>query len=144
MTNRQIWGFDMEETLYIKRGRRYQVWGNVCHATDVMKAGSFRLTHCIKEGHTRYTSAVTPDTAAFLAACSVAQNAMEEAILEKAKSAPGSSTVLWTAEQKRLIQQFRDDMAATGALVPDYWKNSTAYEIAQAGIDAVRASVNLS
>ena len=134
----------MEETLYIKKGRRYHVWGNVSYTFDVMKAGSFRLTHCIKEGHIRYTSAVTPDTAAFLAACSVAQHAMEEAILEKAKSTPDSSTVLWTAEQKKLIQQFRDDMAATGALIPTYWSSSTAYEIAQAGIDAVRASVNLS
>jgi hypothetical protein len=35
-------------------------------------------------------------------------------------------------------------MAATGALIPAYWSSSTAYEIAQAGIDAVRASVNLS
>jgi hypothetical protein len=134
----------MEETLYSKQGRRYYVWGNASYETDVMKAGSFRLTHCIKEGHTRYTSAVTPDTAAFLAACSVAQHAMEEAILEKAKSTPDCSTVLWTAEQKRLLQQFRDDMAATGTLIPAYWTSSTAYEIAQAGIDAVRASVNLS
>ena len=135
----------MEETLYIKKGRRYHVWGNVSYTFDVMKAGSFRLTHCIKEGHIRYTSAVTPDTAAFLAACSVAQHAMEEAILEKARSTPKTSiAVLWTGEQKKLIQQFKEDMAATGALIPDYWTNSTAYEIAQAGIDAVRASVNLS
>jgi hypothetical protein len=134
----------MEETLYIKKGKRYHVWGNASYETDIMKAGSFRLTHCIKEGHTRYTSAVTPDTAAFLAACSVAQHAMEEAIFEKAKGTLDYSTVLWTAEQKKLIKQFRDDMAATGAMMPYYWQSSTAYEIAQAGIDAVRASVNLS
>lgn len=133
---------DQIETLYIKKGRRYYPWGNQSFANDVMKAGTFLLTHCPEDGHYRYTHDVTPDTAAFLAAASVAQWEMEQAILERAKSKPQSAPVPWTEEQLKLIEQFRNDMAATGALIPGYWMDSTAYEIAQAGIKAVEEVAN--
>jgi len=125
------------ETLYIKKGRRYYPWGNQSFANDVMKVGTFRLTYCPENGHYRYTQNVTPDTATFLAAASVAQWAMEQAILERAKSKPQPAPVPWTEKQLKLIEQFRSDMAATGALIPNYWMDSTAYEIAYAGIKAV-------
>lgn len=127
---------EQTETLYIKKGRRYFPWGNHSFANDIMKAGTFRLTYCPEDGHYRYTYDVTPDTASFLAAACIAQWSMEQAILEKAKSAPKPQPE-WTEEQKKLIEKFRDDMAKTGALIPEYWTSSTAYEIAQAGIKAV-------
>jgi len=131
------------ETLYIKKGRRYYPWGNESFANDVMRVGTFRLTYCPKNGHYRYTQDVTPDTAAFLAAASIAQWAMEQAILESAKSKPQSSSVPWTEKQVKLIEKFRSDMAAAGAFIPSYWTNSTAYEIAQAGIKAVEEVAKL-
>lgn len=124
-----------EETLYVKKGRRYVPWGHHGHE-DVMLAGAHRLTYCPEDGHRRYRHDVTPDTAAFLAACNIAQYAMEQAIAEKAKAAPQRSNT-YTPEQKRIIEKFRNDMAEAGALVPDYWTGNSAYEIARAGIEAV-------
>ena len=66
---------------------------------------------------------------------------MEEALIDRAKAVPSKGSVPWTQEQKDLIQKFRDDMAATGALMPDYWTHETAYEIVQAGIDALKKSL---
>jgi hypothetical protein len=126
--------------LYEKKGRRYHYWGNTeSHkymGEDVMQAGQFRLVYCPTNGERRYIYDVTPDTAAFLAAAQIAQVAMENAIREKAKAAP-STDRLYTLAQQALIKKFRDDMAATGALVPSYWTHGTASEIANAGIEAV-------
>jgi len=132
-------------TLYVKKGRRYQPWGHLeknWHH-DPMPIGTFRLVHCFAPGHYRTRSDVTPDTAAFLAAAELAAVAMEEAMRERAKAVPQPSETPNTAEQRRLIEQFRQDMAATGALVPSYWTHASAREIAQAGIDAVRKAQEL-
>ena len=129
-------------TLYVKKGRRYIPWGHLeqdWHRDgDPMQAGTFRLVHCPAPGHYRTTHDVTPDTAAFLAAAELAAVAMEETMRERAKAVPQPSNTPYTAEQRRLIEQFRQDMAAIGALVPSYWTHASAREIAQAGIDAVR------
>jgi hypothetical protein len=127
------------ETLYIKKGRRYFPWGNEqsWHGEDIMRVGSFRLVYCPKEGHRRHTSYVTPDTASFLAAGAIAAYAMEEAMRARAVSTPQAPSQPWTEEQKRIIEKFKLEMAATGALIPEYWNQATAGEIAQAGIDAV-------
>lgn len=111
-------------------------WGHHGHE-DVMLAGAHRLTYCPEDGHRRYTHDVTPDTAAFLAACNIAQYAMEQAIAEKAKAAPQRSNT-YTLEQQKIIEKFRNDMAEAGALVPDYWTGNSAYEIARAAVEAVR------
>ena len=127
-------------TLYVKRGHRYQPWGNLEERwyDDPMQAGTFRLVHCPAPGHYRTTHDVTPDTAAFLAAAELAAVAMEKAMQERAVASPQLSSKHCTARQRRLIEQFRQDMAATGALVPSYWTHASARAIAQAGIDAVR------
>ena len=129
-------------TLYVKRGRRYIPWGHLeqdWHRDgDLMPIGTFRLVHCPAPGHYRTTHDVTPDTAAFLAAAEIAAAAMEQAMRERAVAVPQLGNTPYTAEQRRLIEQFRQDMAATGALVPSYWTSSSAYEIARAGIQAVR------
>lgn len=127
--------------LYTKQGRRYVLFGNFCYWNrhgDIMRAGEFRLTHCVGDGSTRYVYNVTPDSAAFLAACSIAQVAMEKAMGEAAISKPEPMT--YTAKQHEIIERFRQEMAATGSLVPACWRNSSAAEIAAAGIAAVRAA----
>lgn len=128
----------MQETLFIKQGRRYKPWGIADYSTDVMKAGQYRLTYCPEDGHHRYYYDVTPDTAPLLAAYATAHYAMEEVILEKAKYRPSSSEP-YTAEQLAIIKEFQQKMAATGALMPHYWMDNTAYDIAKAGADALKA-----
>lgn len=130
------------ETLYVKKGRRYVPWGTSIdrwsHDNDIMRVGAFRLTYCPEEGCRRYLYKVKPDTAAFLAAAQVAQHAMEEAMLQKAIAQPSADPALYTEEQYALIQEFRQRMYQLGGLVPSYWVHGTAYEIAQAGINAVK------
>lgn len=128
---------DLNETLYVKRGRRYTPWGHASYSADVMRVGTYRLVYCPESGHRRYTTEVTPQSAARVAALADAQFVMEQAIFERAKARPSTGPKPNTPAQQRLIQEFRDDMAATGALVPDYWTHGTAYEIAKAGVDAL-------
>lgn len=129
-------------TLYTRHGHRYQPWGNLeerwYDGGDLMPTGTFRLVHCVASGHYRTTHNVTPDTAAFLAAAELAAVAMEEAMRQRAVALPQPGNKPYTGKQRRLIERFRQDMAATGALVPAYWTHASAREIAQAGIDAVR------
>lgn len=130
------------ETLYVKKGRRYVPWGTTVdrynHDNDVMRVGQCRLTYCPEQGHKRYVYDVTPDTAAFIAAAQIAQHAMEEAILQKTIAQPSADPVPYTEEQYALIHEFRQRMSQLGGLVPSYWVHGTAYEIAKAGIDAVK------
>ena len=131
--------------LFVKKGRRYVPWGNANswydHDHDLMEAGSFRLVHCINTGHHRTYMAIEPDYAAFLAAASVARVAMEKAMEEAAKGKPCSQNEPYTEEQQKLIQDFRDAMAKTGALVPTFWNNGSASEIASAGVMAVKKAM---
>jgi len=126
--------------LYEKKGRRYHYWGNTesyaYMGEDSMRAGQYRLTYCPTNGERRSTCNITPDNASFVAAAMKAQVAMEKAMQEKAKAAP-STAMVYTEEQQAIIQKFRDDMAATGALVPHFWTHRTAFEIVTAGIDAL-------
>lgn len=127
--------------LYIKRGRRYIPWGNGTDWDsdhDAMEIGSFRLIHCPDPGHYRTRHDVTPDTAGWAAAAMIAQQAMEDAMRERAIAQP--QVQQYSKRQMELIEQFRRDMADAGGLVPSYWSHGTAFEIAQAGVDAVRRS----
>jgi len=126
-------------TLYTKQGRRYVVWGHAEHYDhDMMRAGQWRLTYCPEDGMRRYRSDERPDTASFLAACELAQHAMEEAIRQRAIARPSADVTPYTRKQLQIIERFRQDMAAAGAMTPTMWQHETAREIAQAGIDAVR------
>lgn len=132
----------MTEQLYVKRGRRYLPWGNAedwDREKDVMKIGTFRLIHCPEPGHYRYRYDVTPDSAAWVAAAMVAENAMQKAIVDASIARPSShGSHPYTPEQQRIIEQFRIDMAAAGGLVPSYWTHNSPIEIAEAGINAVK------
>jgi len=129
-------------TIYFKQGRRYVPYGNVSDwrypDIDLMQAGEFRLIHCVSDGSTRYIYNVNPDHAAFLAAASIAQVAMEQAIGEAAKSKP--ELMAYTPRQREILERFRQEMIEAGGLLPIYWRNNSASEIAAAGIAAVRAA----
>ena len=129
------------EVLYIKKGKRYHVWGNaLTHGErfdrDPIKVGTVRLAYCPSPGHLRYSYDVQPDHAAFLAAAEIARFAMEEAIAKAARSKP-VSTRAYTKQQEEIIERFRQEMAETGGFLPDYWHSGSPSEIAQAGVDAV-------
>jgi hypothetical protein len=129
----------MTHQLYIKRGRRYIPWGNGTDWSadhDAMEIGGFRLIHCPEPGHYRTRHDVTADTAGWVAAAMIAQDAMERAMQERAIAQP--QTQQYTKRQMELIEQFRRDMAAAGGLVPSYWSHGAPHEIAQAGVDAVQ------
>ena len=126
--------------LFTRKGRRYLPWGNALpwHEHDIQPVGTSRLITVTSDGWTRHTHDIDPDHAAFLAAASIAQSAMEQAINQAAIATPRLPTT-YTPEQLRLVEQFRQDMAKAGALVPPFWTHSSARDIAAAAIEAVRA-----
>jgi hypothetical protein len=71
------------EPLYRKVGRKYvpayslSEWS---YDKDMMPVGSFRLVHAYSDGGRRYAYEVTPDTAGWVAAATLAVHAMTEAI----------------------------------------------------------------
>lgn len=125
--------------LFQKIGRRYVPWGNDQQwGSDVMKSGECRITFCAGNGERRFTYGVTPDTAGFVAAAEVARVAMEQAMQAAAIGKPRGQLTMYTKRQREIIEQFRADMAAAGGLIPTWWEVSSARDIAQAGVDAVR------
>ncbi len=132
----------MSETLYRKVGRRYEpvsrTWPN--DYRDNLAVGTFRLTYCYRDGGRMYEYNVTPDTAGFVAAAMIAREALEKAICDAVIAKPSLPTTRpYTPKQKRIIEQFRQDMAAAGGLVPNWWTAKSAYEIATAVIETVRS-----
>ena len=125
-------------SLYTKQGRRYIPYGTAeAYSADLMSAGTCRMTYCYTDGSTRYSYEVKPDTASFVAACELASEAMERAINERSRPTPSAPTP-YTKRQREIIDQFARDMTAAGGLMPGWWTHSSAREIAQAGINAVR------
>jgi hypothetical protein len=127
-------------TLYRKEGRRYVVLGHAERYDygDVMKPGTWRLSYCYADGGRRYTYAVKPDTASFVAACELAGEAMEQAIRATIDAHPAPGERPYTREQQEILDKFRSDMTAAGGFLPHWWEYSSARDIAQAGIDAVK------
>jgi hypothetical protein len=124
------------EPRYKKVGKRYvpvgAAWYEDCH--DSMQAGTFRLTYAYKDGGKRYEYDVTPATAPTAAAMLIAKVAIEQAIVEASKMRP-SSPVPYTKKQLEIIEKFRQDM---GGMMPTWWTENSAYEIADAAIEAVK------
>jgi len=125
--------------LYHKVGRKYVVYGRAdAWDADVMRAGQWRMTYCYADGGRRYSYDVTPDTASFAAACELSAAAMEAAINDAAIAHPQEPAVPYTLRQRSAIERARVDLAAVGLLTPIRWNGSSARDIAQAGIDAVK------
>ena len=74
------------------------------------------------------------NSAGFVAAATVAREAMEAAIRQAATYRP-TSQKKFTKRQLELIEQFKRDM---GMSYPLWWQESSADDIVRAGIDAVR------
>ena len=134
----------MSEALYRKvmRGKRvtYELAYNSSDwANDLMKPGQFRLVHAYSDGGRRYEYDVTPDTAGFVAAASIARKAMENAICEAARCVPNESkTRSYLKNELAIINKYRDEMHAIGSDLPSYWVFTGAHEISEAAIQAVR------
>lgn len=126
--------------LYVKVGRRYVPWANELDQFDAdrMRVGQWRMTYCYADAAGRYRYDVTPDKASFAAACELAYGAMCEAMQKRAEAHAQTGPEEYTKKQLQIIERFRGEMIATGALVPLWWTYGTNYEIAQAGIDAVK------
>jgi hypothetical protein len=97
-----------------------------------MPVGTFRLTYAYTNGGRRYEYDVKPDTASVTAAMMVARRAMEEAI--KAESEMYPEPKIYTKKQLKIMKKFREDM---GGFYPQWWCESSYYDISQAAIDAV-------
>ena len=128
----------MIDILYRKRGRRYfaveshRPWGS-----DVMKPGQVRLEACTANGERSYQYGIEPDRAAWHAAALLARAAMEHAIRDASIARPEGTTPL-TDAQRAIVERFRSDMAAAGALPPNWWQHATPLQIAEAAIKAVQ------
>lgn len=125
-------------TLYVKRGRRYEVFGNA-EQFDLMRAGQWRLTYCYRDGGRRFAYDVRPDSAGFVAAAQLAAVAMEEAITKAAAGTPDHASHEYTPAQLAALEKARADLMAAGLTLPTWWRMGSAHEIAQAVVDAVRS-----
>ena len=126
-------------TLYEKRGRKYvPVQDRWDDGRDCMKVGQFRLTYCYSEGGRRYEYEVTPATASFVAAATVAREAMEDAIRQRVISKEHIKNVPYTKKQLAILKRFRKEMSDAGGLLPHWWQHTSAYELSEAAIKAVQ------
>lgn len=110
---------------------------NDYHLVDVMQVNTFRLVHAYGEGGRRYHYDVTPDTAAFVAAASIAEEAMVKAMLDASKVQPAHTLEKYTEKQLAAINQARDIMQAAGVFIT-HWQYPGMHDIVRAGIDAVK------
>lgn len=132
------------EPLYLKEGRRYIPTYSLAHWNfdgDLMPVGSFRLVHAYIDGGRRYSYEVTPDTAAWVAAATLAVHAMTEAI-HKANRCTIAGGTPWTKKQQAAIKQANAILEAAGIWSGRGWTTAQAYHVAQAGIDAVKQWAN--
>ena len=102
-----------------------------------MKVNTFRLVHAYGEGGRRYHYDVTPDTAAFVAAASIAEEAMVKAMLEASKVQPAQSLEKYTIKQLEAISKARDIMESAGCFV-SHWQYAGVHDIVRYGIEAVK------
>ena len=132
------------EILYRKEGRRYiptyslAAWN---YDGDLMPVGSFRLVHAYSDGGRRYEYNVTPDTAGWVAAATLAVHAMTEAI-HKANQLTIASGTPWTKKQQAAIAQANAILESAGIWSGRGWTTAAAHDVAKAGIDAVRQWAN--
>jgi hypothetical protein len=132
------------ETIFRKVGRKYvpayslSEWS---YDKDMMPVGSFRLVHAYSDGGRRYAYEVTPDTAGWVAAATLAVHAMTEAI-HKANQLTIASGTPWTKKQQAAIAQANSILEAAGIWSGRGWTTAAAHDVAKAGIDAVRQWAN--
>lgn len=127
------------ETWFRKVGRKYvPIVEAEKYDHITMPANGVTLTYR-QDGLTQWEYKVRPDNAGFMAAAMVARTAMEAAINEAATYKPQASMRPYTKRQLALIEQFKADM---GMRYLAWWEQTSARDIAQAGIDAVSGGGN--
>ena len=125
--------------MYVKRGRRYVPARTVIDDYVMsIPVGSFVLIHAYTEGGRMYQYDIKPDAAAFVAASTIAKQAMVDVMRSSAPATPKPKSRTYSPQELAIINKFRADMAAIGSLLPDWWEYTTTECIAQAGIDAVK------
>jgi hypothetical protein len=124
------------ETLYKKIGRKY-VPVRVEFDRDTLAAGCFRLHYAYENGAGMYFYDVKPDTAGFVAAAMIAHKAMEQAISDASKPRAMDPTP-YTKKQTEIIERYRKEIMEAGGMFPTWWQHASTWDIAEAGIDAVR------
>lgn len=123
-------------TLYEKRGRKYAPV-QIDYDRDSLKCGQFRLHYAYEDGAGMFFYDVTPDTSGFVAAAMIAHKAIEQAIQDAATAKPRGPTP-YTKKQLAIIERYRAEMVEAGGLLPEWWQHTSTWDIAKAGIDAVR------
>jgi hypothetical protein len=126
------------EMLYRKVGRRYAPFGTIhdAYERDFLRAEGFQLRWTNTNGE-RCGYVVAPSTAAFEAAAMIAREAMIAAMVEASKSIP-QGVENFTAKQRAVLSQCHALMEVAGVLLPSHWQRASLYDIADAGIEAVR------
>jgi hypothetical protein len=133
---------DAMETLYKKVGRKYIPVGtaNRLHDyyDDFLKAGQWRMEYCPRDGRGRFWYRVSPDCASWSAAAMLAEDAMIEAINKAGTAKLHGGSIPLTKKQQDAVAKATEILKEVGLLRPLWWEHSSAYDIAQAGIDAVK------
>ena len=132
------------ETLYSKEGAPLRACIQPAHWNydgDMMPVGSFRFVHAYCDGGRRYAHDVTPDTAGWVAAATLALHAMTEAI-HKANQHTIASGTPWTKNSKPLLRRRTPFLRRpeSGAGADGRPRRHTT--LRKAGIDAVRQWAN--
>ena len=104
---------------------------------DYQKPGTCRLVIAASDGLRRYAHDVTPDTAGWAAAATIARIAMERAIQERSAYSP-VAPIPYTKKQLAVLAHCKKLMVEAGMLMPTTWTSATPHEVSQAAIDAVR------
>jgi hypothetical protein len=133
---------DGYETLYRKVGRRYEPIGTARELhrryEHFLHAGQWRMEYCPRDGRGRYWYDVKPDTASWSASAMLAEDAMLEAIDAARLAKVQEPKRQMTKRQEKAFEQAQKILAEAGLLDPQWWTHKSAYEIAKAGLDAVR------
>jgi hypothetical protein len=85
-----------------------------------------------------YRYDVKPDTAGFLAAASIAEKAVEEAILKSIAARPSRNAIPYTKKQIAILERYRKEMSEAGGLLPEWWQHTSAWELSKVMTTAVR------
>jgi hypothetical protein len=125
----------MKKIYYEKVGRRYKpVYEYDQTLMDAFPKGT-HLVMCYPGGQSRRFN-IDPNYAALIAAGRVAESAMCDAIRRASELRPRKKTLTLgqKAAWERLAREFGDDLATL--------ENSSAYEIAEAGLKALHAEAD--
>ena len=119
---------DDNDTLYIKKGRRYKPWGMIYDLNGLPQGAHLVV---VKPSSQSMLYNVEPDRAALLAAMREATEAMIDAMLEASELQPQQVPI--TQEQRDLL----DKLKATG-FSASVWSRGSLRDIVDAGMAVLK------